>query len=418
MGWKDAPPVTKNKAAWQSAPEVDGKKYTLPESLGNAAKNFFPGVGNMLVETGKSIIHPWDTIDALGTLGAGEVNKILPESLRQASNKFDVALLGPERAKKFQSEAEQIANVVNKDFAEYGSYEGFKRKLAEHPETVLADLSTILGGAGLATKGTRLGKALATAEKYTNPLKPAEIVGGAAVKGLGMAGNKLKSIPSKLLAFESGKNPEAFNTIYQAYKNDSPELIQAINEATPLGKILYKDAIYNYGRAYNLPHDVAILAEDQTRGTNLRGLGVHDLIDKQYELYPNAANAAAARAQSAASVYRPFEQLSDAEKLKQATQAGVDTSVWTPIPPKTGKNDLSNIAYGLTKKAILPSIFHAAIPLSSPRMARVAAAAAGKGARLAGKAGEKISELPITVDQANKLGLLLYQMQNANQEEQ
>ena len=237
------------------------------------------------------------------------------------------------------------------------------------------------------------------------------------------AGNAIGSIPNKLLAFESQKSPEAFNTIYQAYKQNIPELKQAINEATPLGKQLYKDAIYNYGRAYSLPHDVAVLAEDQTRG-NALGLGVHDLIDKQHALYRDITpNAVEARAMAASNVYKPFNELSDAEKLKQATQAGVDTAVWNPIPARTGQNDLANIGMTLAKKAIMPSIMHVTAPLSSPRIARMAAILAGKGANVAGKvgdvAGSAVNMLPeASLEDLINAGLLDARTMRANQGEQ
>lgn len=241
------------------------------------------------------------------------------------------------------------------------------------------------------TKTPMVEKGKVAAETIASDIKGSETAQKLA-NALSKSGKFVSSIPNKILGLESGKNPEAFNTIYQAYKQDIPEIKQAISEATPLGKQLYKDAIYNYARAYNLPHDVALLAEDYTRN-HPQGLGAWDLIDKQYKLYPNALNAAEARATAAKNVYRPFEELSDAEKLKQATQAGVDTSVWNPIPPKTGKNDLYNIALGLGKKAILPSIFQVTAPLSSPKLSRYAAILAGKTANVAGKAGEKVTEL-------------------------
>lgn len=91
--------------------------------------------------------------------------------------------------------------------------------------------------------------------------------------------------------------------------------------------------------------------------------------------------------------YKSFDELSDAERLRQATQAGVDTATWSPIPARTGSNDLANMALSLGKKAILPSIFHVTAPLTSPRVARLAAMLAGKTANVAGKAGEKVTEL-------------------------
>ena len=206
-------------------------------------------------------------------------------------------------------------------------------------------------------------------------------------EGASYVGGKIAGLPNKLLAWESQRDPLAFSTLYNAAKEGNPEALAAIQEATPLGKKLHSDAVYNYTRSmFNAPHEIAITAEDFTRGTNPRGLGAWDVgADRAYAEFPNLP-AAEARARSSA--YKPWNELSDAEKIKQATQAGVDTSVWTPLPPKTGSNDLGNAAFTLAKKAILPSVMHVTAPLSSPRIARMAAMLAGKGANLVGQVGE------------------------------
>jgi hypothetical protein len=418
MGWQDAP--TKN--AWENAPAIEvkpeQKSYTTGEALLSAGKKFIPSTGHLIGNIAQAVRHPIDTANTLADLGAGVIYKGLPTSFQQKLDKADIALIGSEKAKETKDQAINLANAVGKDYVnKYGSYEGFKRALAEDPAAVLADISTVLYGGGAALKAGNLENAANIANKaatYTNPLNIATSTIGKTAQltnqGLNKLGLDISAIPKNVLAFQTGKNPEAFNTIYQAYKQDIPELKQAIDEATPLGKKLYKDAIYNYGRAYSLPHDVAILAEDQTRFTNPRGLGVHDLIDKQYALYPDAANAATARAQAASSVYKPFSELSDAELLKQATQASVDTSVWNPIPPKIGENDLYNIATSIGKKGIISTIAPMLAPLTSPRLARMATILAGKGANL-------IDKIPLSVDQTNQLGLMLYQM-NQNKEQQ
>jgi hypothetical protein len=418
MGWQDAPV----KNAWEQAPAIEikpeQKSYTTGEALLSAGKKFIPSTGHLIGNIAQAAIHPIDTANTLADLGAGVIYKGLPASLQQKLDKADIALAGSEKAKETKDQAINLANAVGKDYVnKYGSYEGFKRALAEDPATVLADISTVLYGGGAALKAGNLENAANIANKaatYTNPLNIATSAIGKTAQltnqGLNKLGVDVTSIPKHLLAFQSGKNPEAFNTIYQAFRQNKPELQQAISEATPLGQKLYGDAIYNYARAYNLPHDVAILAEDQTRFTNPKQLGVHDLIDKQYELYPNAPNAASARAQMAENVYKPFAELTPEEQIKQATQAGVDTSTFNPIPPKTGQNDLYNIAKSLGKKGIISTIAPILAPLSSPRLSRMATILAAKGANLTDK-------IPLSVDQANQLGLMLYQM-NQNKEQQ
>ena len=239
------------------------------------------------------------------------------------------------------------------------------------------------------TKTPMIEKGKAAAETLSSNIKNSETAQKLAAL-LSKSGDFMGSIPNKLLAFQSGKDPEAFNTIYQAYKNNIPELKQAINEATPLGKKLYNDMVYNYTRKLQVPHDVAILAEDYTKG-HPEGLGAWDLLAQHYKDLPGDMAAAIKRTTMPA--YKPFEQLSDAEKLKQATQASVDTSVWNPIVARTGKDDLANIAWSIGKKAILPSIMNVTAPLSSPRVARMAAILAGKAANVGGKISDTATNL-------------------------
>lgn len=239
------------------------------------------------------------------------------------------------------------------------------------------------------TKTPMIEKGKVAAETIASDIKGSETAQKLA-NLLSKSGGFVKSIPNRILAFESGKDPEAFSTIYQAYKQDIPELKQAINEATPLGQQLYNDMVYNYTRKLQVPHDVAILAEDYTKG-HPEGLGAWDLLAQHYKDLPKDMPAALKRTSMPA--YKSFDELSDVERLKQATQAGVDTATWSPIPARTGSNDLANMALSLGKKAILPSILHVTAPLTSPRVARLAAMLAGKTANVAGKAGERVTEL-------------------------
>lgn len=280
--------------------------------------------------------------------------------------------------------------------------------------TGLAPEVSPLGGV---TRLTSANKAKLTAENAANSVKNSTVA-----KKLGdllsNAESVVGSIPNQILAFQTGKNPEAFNTIYQAYKQNMPELKQAITEATPLGKQLQGDAIYNYARAYNLPHDVAVLAQDQTR-YHPTGLGVHDLIDKQYILYPEAKNAAEARAQMASSVYKPFDELNDVEKLRQATQAGIDTSTLSLMPPKSVEGiKATDVAKLIGKKTLLPLL-----PFASPRISRMAAILAGQGANVAGKAGDVATKAVNMLPQASledliNAGILDARTMRANQGEQ
>ena len=392
----------------ESAP----KNYTLGEALTSAGKKGL-GIGTMLSQVGQAVIHPIDTTQGILNFGAGELSKVLPESINTALNRADEAVMGKQKAQQLHARQEDIANAVNKDYAQYGSWEGTKRKIAEHPESVLADLSTVLGGAGALTKGSKLGEILSTAGEYTNPLKPAEMALGVTGTVAGKVANKLENVPSNVIGSLSNVNPEAYRTVYELYKKGDPELLDKLKNGTKLEKQLYSDMIYNYSRKLGLPHEEALTPLDYTRG-HPQGLGAWDVWDKYAAEHPDLT-AAEIRAKQ----YQPFETLSPEGQAAQAAQAGVDTGRWSLVP--AGKKDVGDILK-VGAKLALPTMLHSPwiTALESPRIARAGFAAAGKAAKLAGKAGEQLSKLPITVDQANKLALMLYQMRNPefNQEEQ
>lgn len=159
------------------------KSYSTMGALGEGALNLIPSTGKLIGGAYQAIRHPINTIDTLSTLGAGAVNKMLPPSIQAASKRFDVALLGQDKAQKFEQEADQLANAVGKDYVnKYGSYEGFKRAFAEDPASILADASTILTGGGALAKAGNLTKTadvVNQAAKFTNPL----YLGGKALQG-------------------------------------------------------------------------------------------------------------------------------------------------------------------------------------------------------------------------------------------
>lgn len=163
--------------------KTEPKSYTTGEALISGAKQFLPSTGRLLKGAGQAIIHPINTIDTLSTLGAGAVNKVLPPSWQEASKRFDAALLGRDKAQEFETQANELANAVGKDYVnKYGSYEGFKRAFAEDPASILADASTVLTGGGAALKAGGLTKAadvVNQAAKVTNPL----YLAGKAIQG-------------------------------------------------------------------------------------------------------------------------------------------------------------------------------------------------------------------------------------------
>lgn len=182
--------AAKLSAKGYNLPMDNAPKPEMPEELSTGkalvkgAINLIPSTGKLIGGAYQAIRHPIQTIDTLSTLGAGAVNKILPPSIQAASKRFDVALLGEQKAQEFEKQADELANAVGQDYVKkYGSYEGFKRAFAEDPAAILADASTVLTGGGAALKAgglTKTAEMVNKAANLTNPL----YVGGKAVQAV------------------------------------------------------------------------------------------------------------------------------------------------------------------------------------------------------------------------------------------
>lgn len=199
--------------------------------------------------------------------------------------------------------------------------------------------------------------------------------------------SKVSELPSWLMGTMSNRSPEAYKTIYEVSKSGNKELKQALSEATPLGKKLYDDMVYNYARALQLPHEKAMLAEDFTKNHE-KGLGAWDLLASHYGDFADSTIPAAVK-RIQMSAYKPFNELSDSEKLKQTVQAGVDTATFSPFKPKSGipmqLGDVGNAALKYTLGAPLEF-------LASPRISRAIASSAGTASRYIGNMSNKAKQ--------------------------
>jgi hypothetical protein len=188
----------KPKAAASSMPGPR-KNYDLLEVPGQAITNLPASAKKFAGGLYEAVTNPVQTVMGVLDVGAGALQKALPESAVNFINQFE----GNPNAAVRAVEAANAVGGMYKD--RYGSYESIKRTLAEDPVGASADLSTLLtGGAGL-IKGyarvaaptiakvaglpqssvpraiagfDRLAAPLETAATYTNPLsivtKPAQ----------------------------------------------------------------------------------------------------------------------------------------------------------------------------------------------------------------------------------------------------
>jgi hypothetical protein len=152
------------------------KSYALSEVPSEAMANIPASAKRFAGGLYEAITSPVQTAMGVLDIGAGALQKVLPESAINFINQFDANPAAATRA----VEAANAAGGLIKD--RYGSYEGIKRTLAEDPVGAVADLSTLLTGGSMATAraAPALSKALQTASVATNPLsvvtKPAQAV--------------------------------------------------------------------------------------------------------------------------------------------------------------------------------------------------------------------------------------------------
>lgn len=135
------------------------------KNIPSSAKRFVGGLY-------EAVTSPVQTAKGLLDIGAGAIQKALPESVVNWVNQFEA---NPEAGRR-TIEAANAAGGVIKD--RYGSYDAIKRTLAEDPVGAVADLSTLLtGGAGalraaatVAPKVAPVAAGVSRAATLTNPL--------------------------------------------------------------------------------------------------------------------------------------------------------------------------------------------------------------------------------------------------------
>jgi len=251
MGWQDAPVLgaepssnTSAGGGWQSAPLVEMPSQNVAAESNRSLGGFAGNVGKSGINTVKgvanAVLHPLDTATTLVDIGAGALQKALPQGVVDFVNKFDS---DPEAAKR----AAKVASAVGGAYADrYGSIEGIKKTLYEDPVGAAADLSTILSlGAGAIRQAPAIA---AGALKVANAPEMAATVARAApaaaeiaapVAELGSAINPMNAVPlqtaGKLVAkggnyLANVVNPKAA-TVLAATEGKAAEIINALRNS-------------------------------------------------------------------------------------------------------------------------------------------------------------------------------------------
>ena len=190
-----------------NAPTDDGDGLGWGETLGSAAVNFVPDVVNELSGIADAVLHPINTATSVAQLGGGVLSML-------GVGDFD----------------QSTARALGKYYSDkYGSIEGFKKELAEHPASILGDVAMVFsGGAGAAAKlgipaklaagvarmgprAVKVAEFAATAAKNVDPITALTNIvtkaAPAAIKGAGKVANK---VAAGTLGATTGVGSDAF----------------------------------------------------------------------------------------------------------------------------------------------------------------------------------------------------------------
>lgn len=211
----------------QQPSEVPGPRRSWSDVPGEALINLPSSAVKFAGGLYEAVTSPVQTAKGLLDLGAGALQNITPQVVKDFVNRFET---NPEAAQR----AVGVANAVGGEYAKrYGSVEGFKEALATDPVGVASDFSTLLSGGAMATTkaAPAASKALSTAAAYTNPAalvtKPVEMGLGLAARGAGgvvdlMQGQRANVRAGSIIRnalTEEGRTPQNVLAAQQALQN-------------------------------------------------------------------------------------------------------------------------------------------------------------------------------------------------------
>ena len=177
-------------------PEMTASKGPLiPEPMGwgetlkQASHRFVPGMKQLGKDIGHMVTSPIETIEGFKTIVGGATLQALPSDITKFLLNSGV---DPSAAKR----AMEVASNIGGEYAtNYGSVEGFKRKLASDPVGTLSDISMLATAGSSAVRGGAKIAGLANLEQTAGVL-------GKTANVLSKTGNALDPVTGMLNAVE------------------------------------------------------------------------------------------------------------------------------------------------------------------------------------------------------------------------
>lgn len=353
-----------NSAAYSEFDPDAYLKKKKPASLSNAevvtsaVVNAPASLGRQVTSAIEAITSPVQTARSILDIGAGELQKVLPQKAVDFINKFEWDKQAPERQ-------QQMATAINKMYKErYGTEEGLKKTIAEDPFAVLGDISTVLGlgggvlkTAGAAAKAPSLvqaGEMATTGAARANPLMPATKLASAATKGIGKTAAVVQggftgtgAAPIEE-AFSAGRynKPEFWQNLTK--EGDVTDVVSAA-KAGVMNLKQAKNAQYKSGMA-DVAKDKAVLSFDDIDNAvsnAIKSTKFKDVVKQQ------AANKKVAEVQSEINNWKKLDpaEYHTPEGIDALKQRIGDIMESVPYEESSVRNALGGI-YAATKKTI------------------------------------------------------------------
>ena len=264
-------------------PQPGEPEKTWGEALTSAGKELLPSAGRVIKGTAEAVIHPVESVEALGAIGKGILSKA-------------EGAVGVSQDQEQKSSDEAVLNALMDVYkTTYGTTKGFKEAIAKDPASVLMDLSlplTLLPSGGATATGP-IARALNIAReagRLMNPVedairiaKPLASVAGATMRG---AQSVSTGVPYKLLklASEAGStaDPEkqAIFTRFASGEGDDEEIFQSAKNAFEQARNKASEdfSVTKAGQAAtaNPPSYQPIIDEIQKRRQELQLAGARD----------------------------------------------------------------------------------------------------------------------------------------------
>ena len=286
-GGADAPPVVDYDALAKkyggttvNAPqsEIPGERTLggFASNVGTSAKNFASGIA-------QAVMHPLDTATGMLDVGAGALQKALPQGLVDFVNKSETpeALAAGQRA----VEAANMAGGALK--AKYGSVNALKNTLYEDPVGAAADLSMLVTG------GASLGRGIANVSRAPLAARAARIQEGQVAKSFANAPQieaAQKAIDLGIALNPAVSNPGAVNRMVSTITGNrdleanlstanAPKWTQLVKEkglGLPANTVLdakaFETALDTAGKPYGVVRGIPNIVADENTLSTLEAL--------------------------------------------------------------------------------------------------------------------------------------------------